>query len=368
MVFARTQGPFDMVIVDVLMPRIDGLMLARQLRNNPLTAALPLVILSSVGTRELDKLLKQAGLGRSDFLGILSKPVKQAQLVKVLQARFTKPSPDGPKPGHKGGAPRIDAELSDKRPLHILVAEDNEVNQRVAVRMLERMGYQAEVAATGTHVLQKLKGSAYDVILMDVQMPEMDGLEATRQISALYPGTRPQIIGLTANAMKGDRERCLEAGMDDYLSKPIRTEALQTALRIAAARRGRQTHKSRHVDGTVLQSLKNDLGSDSEAFEEILGHFVLDTAARLADMESAIGREDLAQIAQLAHSLRSSSSYVGAEQLGALCARVEAESQTAASVDSLASIIAEAKHEYAIVSDELKGLVETPGGDAHENA
>ena len=358
MAMAQAQGPFDMAIIDVLMPRVDGLMLAKQLQQNPRTASVPIVVLSSVGTRELDELLESAGLSRSDFAAVLSKPVRHAQLVRVLGAAFETHSHAVTTSSPNRRIANIDSQLSEKKPLQILVAEDNHVNQRVVVHMLERMGYRAEVAETGLQVLLKLRDSLYDVILMDVQMPEMDGLEATQQINKLYPTGRPQIIGVTANAMKGDRERCLEAGMDDYLSKPIRAIALQTALRMAAARREKQDFRTTHVDSGALQSLRQDLGSDQRTFQEIIGHFVLDTAVRLRDMGSAMEERDLEQIARLAHSMKSSSGYVGALQLGALCARLEGESRAPADPQSVASTISELECEYTIVSQELQGFVQ----------
>jgi len=127
----------------------------------------------------------------------------------------------------------IDHGLGARHPLRILLAEDNPVNQKLALRLLERMGYRADVAENGLAAISAVEGSNYDVILMDVQMPELDGLEATRRIRRRWPGERPRIVAMTANAMDGDREACLEAGMDDYISKPVAPEALQATLMAA---------------------------------------------------------------------------------------------------------------------------------------
>ncbi|MDQ1262864.1 MAG: hypothetical protein QG575_2045, partial [Euryarchaeota archaeon] len=130
-----------------------------------------------------------------------------------------------------------------RKQLCIMLAEDNVVNQKVATRMLERLGYKADIAANGCQVLGALQRHPYDVVLMDVQMPDMDGLEATRRIRRM-PGRRPYIIAMTAHAMKGDREECLEAGMDDYVSKPVRIEELQAAIERSRSAGPNETQKA----------------------------------------------------------------------------------------------------------------------------
>jgi CheY-like chemotaxis protein len=128
-------------------------------------------------------------------------------------------------------APRLDAQMAMRHPLRILVAEDNVVNQKLALRILQQMGYRADLASNGLEAIESVRRQTYDVVLMDVQMPEMDGLDAAREICARWqPNERPRIVAMTANAMQGDRDMCLAAGMDDYLTKPIRVERLVEAL------------------------------------------------------------------------------------------------------------------------------------------
>jgi CheY-like chemotaxis protein len=125
----------------------------------------------------------------------------------------------------------MDPKMAERHPLRILLAEDNAVNQKLAIKLLSQMGYRADIAGNGLEAIEAIERQKYDVVLMDVQMPEMDGLEASRQICARWPrGERPRIVAMTANAMQGDRERCLEAGMDDYVSKPVRVGELINAL------------------------------------------------------------------------------------------------------------------------------------------
>jgi CheY-like chemotaxis protein len=210
-------------VLDMHMPEMDGFTLAREIRALRDATSLPLVLLSSVGHGE-------TGPGSELFAARLTKPAKPAQLFDVL-ARLVRAEPVAPVPA--SAHPFVaDSKTAAAHAERVLLAEDNAINQKVALHMLGRLGYRVDVAGDGAEALAAVRRQAYDVILMDVQMPEMDGLEASRQIRALDlgPRARPWIIALTANAMQGDREACLAAGMDDYISKPIKSEELTAAL------------------------------------------------------------------------------------------------------------------------------------------
>jgi signal transduction histidine kinase/DNA-binding response OmpR family regulator/putative methionine-R-sulfoxide reductase with GAF domain len=209
----------DLAILDLHMPEMDGLALAAALRTRQSDAP-PVIVLSSLGVRER---------ATSDVAAFLVKPVKPSALhdavMTVLAGRSDAVAVRQP----TGSA--IDHELASRHPLRILLAEDNPVNQKLAMRLLERMGYAADLATNGSEAVEAVERGGYDVVLMDVQMPELDGLEATRRIRAARPAADgPHIVAMTANALEGDRETCLAAGMNDYVAKPIRPDALAAAL------------------------------------------------------------------------------------------------------------------------------------------
>jgi signal transduction histidine kinase/DNA-binding response OmpR family regulator len=217
---------FDLAIVDMHMPEMDGFALARQIRDR--RGSLPLVLFSSLGRRE-------AGDADKLFDAFLGKPIHQSQLFDTLVGLMAGDAT--PKAASAPAKARIDPGMAVRHPLRILLAEDNVVNQKLALRLLQQMGYRADVASNGLEAIESMERQTYDVILMDVQMPEMDGLEASRRITAKWPAeARPRIVAMTANAMQGDREMCLDAGMDDYVTKPIRVEALVQALLQATSR------------------------------------------------------------------------------------------------------------------------------------
>jgi CheY-like chemotaxis protein len=212
------EEPFDLGVLDMHMSGMDGGTLARRIREAG--HKLPLVLFSSLGRRETDESL---------FAATLSKPLRQSQLFDTLvtllgdgaAARVVRPAAKS----------KIDTTVAVRHPLRILLAEDNVINQKLALRLLQQMGYRADLASNGAEAIECIERQRYDVVLMDVQMPEMDGLEASRRITSRWqPNERPRIVAMTANAMQGDREACLAAGMDDYVTKPIRVEALVEAL------------------------------------------------------------------------------------------------------------------------------------------
>ncbi|HEV8281671.1 MAG TPA: response regulator, partial [Candidatus Limnocylindrales bacterium] len=214
---------FDLAIVDLHMPELDGIALATALRAAEAGASTSVVVLSSLGVHERDN---------DAVAAFLVKPVKPSALYDAMATALAGQATAVPVRSSGAG---IDHGLGARHPLRILLAEDNPVNQKLALRLLDRMGYRADVAGNGLEAIAALEGAVYDVVLMDVQMPELDGLEATRRIRRRWPADGPRIVAMTANAMDGDREACLEAGMDDYIAKPIAPDALQATL-VAAGR------------------------------------------------------------------------------------------------------------------------------------
>jgi CheY-like chemotaxis protein len=257
--------------------------------------------------------------------------------------------------------------MGHQHPLRILLAEDNTTNQKVALRMLERLGYRADVVANGVEVLDALKRQSYDVVLMDVQMPEMDGVEATGYIrSHRNVLQQPWIIALTANALVGDREHYLEAGMDDYVSKPVRIHELRDALVRSPQYSGQayetatketdappgtplaqngQHDQAEHIehieqaaslagearssmadsiDLSMLEDIRQIMGDDGqEAVEELVGSFLEDSPALVTQLEQAVLSGEADVIRRLAHTLKGSSSSLGARLLPGVCQTLE---------------------------------------------
>ena len=238
--------------------------------------------------------------------------------------------------------PTVPASTGNHYPLRILIAEDNMVNQRVALGLLKQLGYTATSTNNGLEAVNALEAAEYDVVLMDIQMPEMDGLEATREIRRRWPDgpRRPYIIAMTANAMTGDREKCLDAGMDEYISKPVKANRLKTALEqcceiraavAAAFSQPMSTNGSSYstVEHAVLnrdslEALKSLQSEGDDGFlKEMIELFIADTPARFAEMDTALAQGQQQDFVRAVHSIKGASSNFGADDLHNLCAEVE---------------------------------------------
>ena len=226
--WVRRGDLFEVALIDFQMPEMDGMALAAEIGRICNTRQLPVVVLSSIGARE-------ARVEESALAGYLLKPVKSSQLYNTLVGILG--VGEAAPVASKRAALHFDAEMASRHPLTILLAEDNAYNQKLALLVLQRLGYRADLAANGVEVLQSLRRQSYDLVLMDVQMPEMDGLEATRAIGREFGAERrPRIAAMTANAMKEDRDECFAAGMDDFMTKPIQLNELVAVLNRCPAR------------------------------------------------------------------------------------------------------------------------------------
>jgi two-component system sensor histidine kinase/response regulator len=302
----RVKRPYPLVLLDASMPGVDGFDLAAKIQQSPRLAGASIMMLSS-GARPGDR-ARCFELGISAYL---TKPVKQSDLmdtiVGVLGSRL---SGAKERPGTGAARPPKAA-----RRLRVLVAEDNAVNQQVAVGMLERAGHEVVVAANGREVLALLGKGAFDVVLMDVQMPEMDGLEATAAIRdhERATGGHLPIVALTAHAMKGDAERCLEAGMDAYLAKPLQPRELAVAIDgvVGATAAGAPASASREPGlppaspGVLdLARLLERVGGDRKALAELVRIFRADSPKQVARIRKAVEESDAVALRAAAHALK----------------------------------------------------------------
>ncbi|EFO80786.1 PAS fold family protein [Oscillochloris trichoides DG-6] len=312
-------GSFDLALLDATLVDAYGTPLTLALRRFPAGVDLPVVLISDLNT-------KQQTLP-PNIAWHLRKPIKRRLLYRALLAAV------GAMEGMEyAQEPQVQPEpVPDERhSLRILLAEDNAVNQRVALRTLERLGYRADVVGNGLEAIEAIARQHYDVVLMDVQMPELDGLEATRQIVARWPATaRPRIIAMTANAMRGDRERCLAAGMDDYISKPVRLEELelvlkQQSLNDAAALLPEPSSTDLLIDFKAIERITQGFGADNASvLHEFIDLFRAETPKLISNLGQAIAVVDHNQIRMFAHTLKSNAAFVGATALAEMCRHME---------------------------------------------
>ncbi|MCP4630187.1 MAG: response regulator, partial [bacterium] len=387
--WVRQNDRFDLAILDMQMPKMDGLELAVEIQKIRGIETLPLVMLSSMGQWEP----KHSNL---ELAAYLTKPVKASQLFDTLTSVFSKQY-RGRRVEIPSGEILFDPEMGRRHPLKILLAEDNTINQELALRLLERLGYRADVAANGLEVLESLRRQAYDVVLMDLQMPAMDGLEATRVINREWPKAhRPRIIAMTASVMIEDRNACEAAGMDDFVGKPIRVPELVRALRSSSRieeprameapseREGGPPIPSRFdgtaepesttstglnvaevkapngiIDNGALEELREMLGGD-DYLEDFINTFLQDAPRMLGDMQQAGKKGDAKGLRLAAHSLKSNSAEFGAKTLADLCRDLEGQAK-AGLLEDVKEKVEQARIEYERVRTALLNLTKKHG-------
>ena len=324
----KQEKPFTIGLLDMQMPNMDGETLGRLIKGDERFADLPLVMMTSIGSRGDAKRFMQAG-----FAAYLTKPVKQSQLFDCL-ATLVGEGIDVSPPAKKRPFMTKHTLAEDKRhAIRILLAEDNKTNQMVAVGFLNRLGYRVDAVANGKEALEALEAVPYALVLMDVQMPEMDGFEATRRIragEASPRGSSVPIIAMTAHAMQEDREECLEMGMDDYVSKPINPEDLAAAVeRQLSKGNDAKTVKEQVVDISferlpVLEkkTLLDMVGDDDELVQTILQTFIEDTQLKIKGLSSGEPK-DAEELREEAHALKGAAGNVGAMRLHHLSLHLE---------------------------------------------
>jgi PAS domain S-box-containing protein len=399
---------FDAAILDMDMPEMDGLSLAAQIRHleegrgageqgskgagesfNP-KSVLPLIMFTGSVRREITHSPEYQAAG---FAAFLNKPLRASQLYDTLIGLFSEQPTRVARRRDPSSETLFDAQMAQRLPLRILLVEDHPTNQKLALAILARLGYRADVAANGLEAVEALERQSYEVILMDMQMPEMDGLEATRHIRQRRPRQQgPRIIAMTANAMQGDREACLAAGMDDYVSKPIRVEELVTALskcqpgreqgsrgagklggkgageqgsggdlaeteRISEEVEGlfaeEQSESQNPIDLSTLDQLRDLVDGDEAALAELIDSFLTETPPLLVRLRRALEAGDTAGVRMAAHTLKSSSKDFGALALSQLGQELEALGK-AGTLAGVAERVAQVEAEYEPVKAALE--------------
>ncbi|MCB0162669.1 MAG: response regulator [Anaerolineae bacterium] len=385
---------FDAAILDMTMPDMDGLTLAGEIRRletrrgvkqppnaqrQPLKAKLPLIMFTGSVRREITA---SEAYQAVQFAAFLSKPLKASQLYDTLLSILSREPTRLTRRRDPTSEALFDAQMAQRLPLRLLLVEDHPTNQKLALAILARLGYRVDVAANGLEAIDALERQPYDVLLMDIQMPEMDGLEATRHIRRQWPDQQePFIVAMTANAMESDRETYLAAGMNDYVSKPIRVEALIAALsRGAAARQSREAKAQENVpeiasskseqaasmeqataanqqllDQAALDQLRDLVGGDEAVLTELIDSFLTETPSLLDRLRQALTAGDAAELRIAAHTLKSTTRDFGALDLSALALEVE-QIGKAGHLDGAAERVAQIEAGYEPVRAALTAL------------
>ena len=305
----RRDDAFRLVVTDVEMPEMDGFALVEAMRSEAAIAETPLILLTSSGHRGDASRCRKLGVA-----GYLPKPVSGSDLREAVLAILARPGASGPDQLVTRHLLR-----ERRRGLHVLLAEDNPVNRRLATRLLEKRGHSVVAVHDGAQAVAKVRDERFDVVLMDLQMPELDGLEATRAIRDAESGSanRTPIIALTAHALRGDRERCLEAGMDAYLVKPVEASALYDAIETVAGSAGSDdeehpVEEAPAISAISIETALRRVGDDRALLSEIVRLFREDSPGMLADIGGALDRRDARGLERAAHRIKGSLGVIAA--------------------------------------------------------
>ena len=389
---------FDIAILDLQMPEMDGIRLAHEIQSRLGESAFPLVLLSSLGYREQKN-------EEAHFAAYLTKPIKPSQLYDSLSVAINQVLK------HETGAQRMtfnhpvalfDREMGSHHPLHLLVVEDNSVNQTVALSLLGRIGYRADLASNGLEALDALRRQPYDLIFMDGQMPEMDGVEATSWIRKQWPPEeQPVIVAMTANAMQGDRERYLAAGMDDYISKPIHIEDMIRALqacqprsekRVAPAAGAVQPAPEKAppveapptpasapitpeldgplpVDLSVLRGFEEMMGDEGpEMVTNLVRLYLSDSPSLMVLMHTSLGTANFEDLRRAAHTLKGNCNQLGILPLADISQELEKLAK-GHSLEGAEVLIEHIEREFTRVTNFLNAAYHLePGGSGQQSA
>ncbi|MCX6158341.1 MAG: response regulator [Ignavibacteriae bacterium] len=354
--------PFDVAILDMLMPEMDGLELAKEIRKYRSKDKLPIIILSSSGFQGRNKLEIDKYLN-----ALVTKPIRQAQLQNMLIETLGFDSPEtvtkfGKNTQIRETVPKFASrDMSHEHSLKVLVAEDNMINQKLIVKILLQLGFNADVVSNGLEAIEELKRVRYDIVFMDVQMPEMDGLEATKYIVQNWKtDERPLIIAMTANVMQGDKEKCLNAGMDDYLSKPVVIDDVQKIIKKwvdlikqkkLVSRRSIKT--SLMLDSDIIYGLKKLDGNNE--FSDVIKLYTDLAPELISEIKSSFRVNDLTNLKSAASNLKRISLNLGANRLAEICFKVESMNGNS-SKEELQSLIERMDNIFLLTFEELKKI------------
>jgi len=304
-------APPDVFVADISRREFEDLSIIQTIKSDAALAAIKVIVLAPIGTRLDPSMMRSAGIA-----GYMMKPLRESRVYECLRHVLR----GGPVDDGTTHTPRP----VEKRNARVLLAEDNPVNQRLTLRQLKKLGFQAEAVANGREVLQALSQVPYDIILMDCQMPEMDGYETARAIRRSAEGSShaPYIVALTANAMLGDRDKCLGSGMNDYLPKPLDLADLEGVLERALAKlqpiEAEISARSPCLDQAVIAGLRElQEANEPDSLKELAELFIKDGWMRVTRLERALGDKDGVAAAAVAHTLKGSANNLGARRLAA---------------------------------------------------